>query len=173
MIRSIYQEDIILNVHAPKTEFFLNHILNFHMQLKIAGFYKIFFHCSVWKKVKVLVVQWCLTRCDPWTVAHQVSLSMGILQARILKWVAMSSSRGPSQPRDPTQGSCTAGDSLPAEPPGKPKSTEEGSLSLLQGIYPGIKQISCIVGRFFTNWATDRNITRTHKYVYVICASIF
>ena len=28
----------------------------------------------------------------PWTVAHQASLSMGILQARILEWVAMPSS---------------------------------------------------------------------------------
>ena len=29
----------------------------------------------------------------PWTVAHQAPLSMGILQARILEWVAMPSSR--------------------------------------------------------------------------------
>ena len=29
-----------------------------------------------------------------WTVAHQAPLSMGILQARILEWVAMPSSRG-------------------------------------------------------------------------------
>ena len=36
----------------------------------------------------------------PWTVAHQASLSMGILQARILKWVAISLSRGCSQPRN-------------------------------------------------------------------------
>ena len=35
-----------------------------------------------------------------WTVACQVSLSMGILQARILEWVAMASSKGSSQPRD-------------------------------------------------------------------------
>ena len=35
-----------------------------------------------------------------WTVACQAPLSMGILQARILGWVAMSSSRGSSQPRD-------------------------------------------------------------------------
>ena len=34
------------------------------------------------------------------TVAHQAPLSMGILQARILEWVAMPSSRGSSQPRD-------------------------------------------------------------------------
>ena len=34
---------------------------------------------------------------------------MGILQARILEWVAMPSSRGSSQPRDWTQVSCIAG----------------------------------------------------------------
>ena len=32
----------------------------------------------------------------PWTVAHQAPLSMGILQARILEWVVMPSSRGSS-----------------------------------------------------------------------------
>ena len=47
-----------------------------------------------------LVAQSCPTRCDPWTVAHQAPLSLGILQARILEWVAMPSSRGSSQPRD-------------------------------------------------------------------------
>ena len=35
-----------------------------------------------------------------WTVAHLAPLSMGILQARILEWVAMSSSRRSSWPRD-------------------------------------------------------------------------
>ena len=46
--------------------------------------------------------QSCLTLCHPWTIyiACQVPLSMGILQARILKWVAMHSSKGPSQPGD-------------------------------------------------------------------------
>ena len=45
----------------------------------------------------------------PWTVACQALLSMGILQARILEWVAMPSSRGSSQPRDQTQVSYIAG----------------------------------------------------------------
>ena len=36
-------------------------------------------------------------------IAHQVPLSMGILQARILEWVAICFSRGSSQPRDQTQ----------------------------------------------------------------------
>ena len=51
----------------------------------------------------------CLTLCDPRTVAHQAALSMGILQARILEWVAMPSSRGSSWPRDPTCASCVSG----------------------------------------------------------------
>ena len=36
----------------------------------------------------------------PWTVAHPAPLSMGIIQARILEWVAFALSRGSSQPRD-------------------------------------------------------------------------
>ena len=35
-----------------------------------------------------------------WTLTRQAPLSMGILQARILEWVAMSPARGSSQPRD-------------------------------------------------------------------------
>ena len=44
-----------------------------------------------------------------WTVTYQASLSMGILQARMLEWVALPFSRGSSQPRDQTQVSHTAG----------------------------------------------------------------
>ena len=55
-----------------------------------------------------------------WTIAHQAPLSMGILQARTLEWVAIPSSKGSSQPRDQTQVSCNAGGLLPSEPPGKP-----------------------------------------------------
>ena len=36
----------------------------------------------------------------PWTVGRQAPLSMGILQAKILEWVAVASSRGSSWPRD-------------------------------------------------------------------------
>ena len=37
-----------------------------------------------------------------WTVALQAPLSMGILQARILQWVVISSSRGSAQRKDGT-----------------------------------------------------------------------
>ena len=49
---------------------------------------------------------------------------------------SLSFSQRSSQPRDQTQVSSPAGNSLPAEPQGKPKNTGVGSLSLLQGIFP-------------------------------------
>ena len=45
--------------------------------------------------------QLCLTLCYPMVCSLQASLSrLGVLQARILEWVAISSSRGSSWPRD-------------------------------------------------------------------------
>ena len=41
----------------------------------------------------VLVAQSSLTLCDPWTVTHQVCLSMEFCMARILEWVAILISR--------------------------------------------------------------------------------
>ena len=38
----------------------------------------------------------------PWTVVYQAPLSMGFFQARILEWIAISYSKGSSQPRDGT-----------------------------------------------------------------------
>ena len=63
-------------------------------------FYQLFSESE--KEVKV--TQSCLTLCDPmdYTV-------YGILQARILEWVAFPFSRGSSQPRDQTHVSCIAG----------------------------------------------------------------
>ena len=61
--------------------------------------------------------------CDPMDCSPSGSFVHGILQARILKWVAMPASRGSSWPRDRTCiscVSCTAGSYLPAEPLGKP-----------------------------------------------------
>ena len=67
-----------------------------------------------WKKLSRV---WLFA--PPWTV-H------GILQARILEWVASPFSRGSSQPRDRTQ-------------------------------------VSCIAGRFFTNWAMREALFRLNN----------
>ena len=49
------------------------------------------------------VTQSCLTVCDPMDCSPPGSSDHGILPARILEWVAISFSRGSSQPRDRTQ----------------------------------------------------------------------
>ena len=59
--------------------------------------------------VVMLLTQSCLTLCDPTDCSPPDSSVHGILQARILKWVAMPSSRGSSRPRDGTSVSCFAG----------------------------------------------------------------
>ena len=64
--------------------------------------------------MKGRVAQLCSTLCDPMDYAVH-----GILQARILQWVAVPISRGSSQPRVRTH-------------------------------------VSCIAGRFFTNWEGSR-----------------
>ena len=51
----------------------------------------------------------CLTLSNPMDWSPPASSVRGILQARILEWVAMPFSRGSSQPRDQTQVSRTAG----------------------------------------------------------------
>ena len=54
--------------------------------------------------MKVKVAELCPTLCNP--VDYTVH---GILQAKILEWVAFPFSRGSSQPRDQTQVTHTAG----------------------------------------------------------------
>ena len=48
----------------------------------------------------VLISQSCLTLCGPMDCSPPGFSAHEILQARILEWVAISSSRGSSQPRD-------------------------------------------------------------------------
>ena len=58
--------------------------------------------CHARKSIKVLVAQSCPTLCNPVDCNPPSSSVRGILQTRILEWVAMSSSRS-SQPRDQTR----------------------------------------------------------------------
>ena len=62
----------------------------------------------MWKELgkvkKAKIAQSCLTLCDPMNYTVH-----GILQARILEWVAAPFSRESSQPRDRTQVSHIAG----------------------------------------------------------------
>ena len=59
--------------------------------------------------LKVLVAQSCPILCDPVNCSLPGSSVYGILLARTLEWVAISFSRGSSQPRNRTHVSCIAG----------------------------------------------------------------
>ena len=60
-------------------------------------------------KLKLLLIQTCLTLCSPMDSSVSGSSVHGILQARILEWVIHSLLPGSSPPRDQTQVSCIAG----------------------------------------------------------------
>ena len=87
-----------------------------------------------WGEGEGEVVQSCPTLCDPMDCSSLGSSLHGILQARILEWVAIPSIRGSSQPRDQTQ-------------------------------------VSHIVGRFFTVWATREAPKLNHTICIILCYS--
>ena len=61
------------------------------------------------KPISPEVTHSCPTLCDPVDCSLPGSSIQGILQARILEWIAISFSRGSSRPRDRTQVSHIAG----------------------------------------------------------------
>ena len=72
-------------------------------------------HSFIWltrgkgKWMKVLLAQSCPTLCDPMNCSPPGSSVHGILQARIMEWVAIAFSRGSSWPRGQTRVSHIAG----------------------------------------------------------------
>ena len=62
----------------------------------------------------------CLTLCDPVDCSPPGSSVHGILQARVLEWVAILFSRDLSDPGIESGSPVLQADSLPSEPPGKP-----------------------------------------------------
>ena len=89
-----------------------------------------------------LVTKSCLTLCDPMDCSLPGSSVLGILQARILEWVAISSSRGSSPPRDRTRISCIGRGTLPLSYVGRLESilgsrnTGKTHLLLCRDFYP-------------------------------------
>ena len=98
--------------------------------------------------------------------SHQAPQSMSILQARILEWVAMPSSRGSSQPKDQTQIFCIADGFSTIWATREVWEYWSGKPIPSPGELPnlGIElEVSCIAGGFFTSW-----ITREACYLFRI-----
>ena len=120
---------------------------------------------SLSKLQEMVEGQGCLVCCSPWghkesdmteqqqqqwTIACQAPLSMGILQARILQWAAMPSTRGSSnpgnEPRYPTL-------LVNLSHSGNPRILEWVAYPFSRGTSLPRNQtgISCIEGEFFTS----------------------
>ena len=85
-----------------------------------ALFKAVYFYIELWVCESVLVTCACPILCTPIDCKPTRLLSVhGILQARILEWVAISSSRGYSWPWIEAMYPSLWADSLPSEPPGK------------------------------------------------------
>ena len=76
-----------------------------------------------------LVVQSCPSLCDPMDCSPPGFSVRGILQAGILEWVAMPSSRGSSNPGIKPRSPALQADSLLSEPSGKPLANKNVELS--------------------------------------------
>ena len=72
----------------------------------------------------------CLTLCNPMDDSPPGSCVHGILQARILEWVAISFPRDLPDPGIETGSPALEADTLTSEPPGKPKSGEKKTLRM-------------------------------------------
>ena len=90
------------------------------------------YYCFLWFHSTPVWVAWgglacmpsCFSRvrlCNPVDCSPPDSSVHRILDASILEWVAMPSSRGSSLPRDQACGSCLASRFFTAEPPGQPQ----------------------------------------------------
>ena len=71
----------------------------------------------------------------PLTVAHQAPLSIGFSRQEYWSEFPFPSPGDLPDPGIEPRSPALQADSLPADPPGKPKNTGMGSLSLLQGIF--------------------------------------
>ena len=149
--------------------------------------------CVYEVKLKVLVIQSCPTLWDPVDCSPPGSSIHGILQVRILEWVAIPFSRGPSRPRDQTWVSHIAGrlftlwasqmvlvvKNLPPDAgdirdagsiPGLGRSPGEGHGSPLQYLFlPGESHGHVqFIGsqRVGHNWS-DFSLTHTHTHTHI------
>ena len=85
-----------------------------------------------------IISQSCPVSCDHIDCSPSGSCVRGILQARILEWVANFSLGWSSQHRDQTHVSCIAGSFFTAEPPGKPTFSDNKYLCSLQPAMNGL-----------------------------------
>ena len=85
-------------------------------------------YCMGCEKVKVLVTQSCHTLCDPLVCSPPGSSVYGILQARILEWIAIPSPEDLPNPGIELMSPALVGKFFTTEPPSKPSRRGEETI---------------------------------------------
>ena len=93
----IFLYTFILTIRSASLIYFLWFQPGFWRESNVSNTPLLYVHMCVW------VTQSSPTLCNPMHYSSPGSSAHGILQARILEWVAVPFSRGSSQPRDRTQ----------------------------------------------------------------------
>ena len=109
--------ELVLRIQVPWLTFLcvtfyfgrLNHVLPLEERFEVLACKNSHLPIWDWKKSESVSPQSCPALCDPMDCSPPGCSVHGLLQARILEWVAISFSRGSSQLRDQTQVSCLAG----------------------------------------------------------------
>ena len=112
----------------------------------------------------------------PRTLSHQASLSLGIIQARILALVAMPSSTGSSQPRDQTQVPCVQADFFFFAIWATREAQEHWSgwpLSILQGVFPTQESKPCLLHCRWTRYQLSYQEVQRSRVVLLKATVIF
>ena len=127
-------------------------------------------------KIKSIVLCHVWLFATPWTVARQAPSEF----SREEYWSGLpflSPGDLPNPGIEPSSPALQV-DSLPSNPPGKPKNTRIGIVALLQEIFPNQEsdQGLLFAGRFFTSWATrealtPHNNTDTLHLIYISMTS--
>ena len=102
--------------------------------------------------MKVLVIQYCPTLYHPMDCSPPCSSVHGILQAKILEWVAIPDSPANLQPRAWTQVSCIAG----------------RFFTIWATIFPLLNMVKIIFSEAVISWSInfiDLNKSKNHRYI--------
>ena len=121
------------------------------------------------------VAQSCLTLCDPMDCSLPGSSVHGIFQARVLEWVAISFSKGSSQPRDRTRVSRIAGRRFTIW------ATREDGVWMYVWMYGChqthqivyIKYVLCFVCQLYPDIASLKNISKRESEWENVISSIY
>ena len=133
-------------------------------------------------------LQLCLTLCNPWTAAHQASLSMGFSWQEYWSGLPFPSPGYLPDPRTEPRSPMLQADSLVSEPPGKPSGKEpicQCRRCKRCGIDPWVRKIPWrrwqptpvfLPGKFHGRgawWATVHGVTKSHLHLYSCPANRF